>query len=1067
MPQAASRVYGVIMLDINSREEEILKFWESSRVYETIKEANKAGKKYYFLDGPPYVTGSLGSYHIWVETVKDSVLRYKRYKGFFVHDRAGFDVHGLPIEHKVESNLKLKSKDDIEKGIGIAKFIAECKEYADLQMASAIKTYKRFGSSLDFKNVYLPYKNEYIDKAWRAIAAMHKKGLLYRGKASLAYCPHCETVLSSQGPEIEYADATDPSIFVKFEVIDRPEGGIEIGDNTYLVIWTTTPWTIPSNIAVAANPDAIYVFASSGTEHYIVAKDRLDMFIESIGKSMVVEKEVYGAELLGLHYKNPLEQKIKMQKEFRKYHKVLLSKSLVSLGEGTGLVHIAPGHGPEDYRLGVEYKLPIFSPVDQHARYTEDAGAFAGMAVPEEANKAVISALKEAGALLFLGSITHSYPHCWRCNSKLIFRATDQWFINIKKIKARTVRENRKVKWHPQAAQKWQEETLENSPDWCISRQRYWGTPIPIWECHKCGNIEVIGSVEELKRVAGLQSVPQDLHKPHIDKITLKCKKCDGTMHRVPDIFDVWYDSGVAHTASLSEEEFKKLFPADWITESRDQIRGWFSVLLRTSVAMYGRSPFKEVTIGGIIFDELGREMHRHLGNVVLAEDMLSVISADGFRVWCLSKPRWQDIKLKRKDLQEANNNIITVYNIAELAKEMASLSGIDPKEVKRPRLSKAPPEDIWIVSKLNSLVEYVTYNMDRYEIDASTNAIRNFIIEDMSRFYLKLLKKRTESSSKADLRMAANNFLYVLRNILIVSSIAMPFSAEYAYKELFSKTGRSIFQEKWPKPSMKQVNKAAEGDFEVAKEISSAILAIREKEGVKLRQPISSATVETASDSVVESLERLSGLIESYANIKTLKIVKSPSSTKEIRPSFQKIGPDFKESANAVAEAIKSADPDALLSEIDRSGHYQLHTGSGTFAISPEHFIVLEKPAAEGSMHTKYGTIRIDSKITEALKEELFVREIIRAVQSMRKELGMKKTEGISLCIILDAGSSEMVSKHLGEIKSIVRAKNARILDSRDKMKEKTELSKSLSLDNINVELCISRQGKTQDEEN
>ena len=1038
---------GVFMINLHEREDHILDYWRKEKPIQKLKQINASKKKFYFLDGPPYVSGPLGSHHAWVAAAKDVILRYKRYLGYYVHDRAGFDVHGLPTEHKVEVKLDLKTKSDIESVVGIEKFIQECKNFTDEQLENAIKTYLRFGSSLDFDDFYLPYRTNYMNKGWHILKEIYKKGLLYKDLKSLAYCPHCETVFSSQGPEIEYNDDQDPSLYIRFKVNTKKKSKLKFDDNTYLIIWTTTPWTIPANMAIAANPEVIYVLAKVNENKYIIAKERLDDFASAIGESAVVNSEFYGTELEGTYYTHPLEERIPVQKMFNKYHKILLSKTLVSAAEGTGLVHISPGHGLDDYNLGKQNRLPIFTPIDQHARYTADAGEYNSLRVPSEANKAVLSDLKKAGALLFEGRITHSYPHCWRCGEKLIYKATEQWFINVQKIKKKTLSGNSRVKWRPEQAKLWQQEVLESSPDWCISRQRYWGLPIPIWVCRSCKEIEVIGSAEELAQRANLKEPLPDLHRPYVDRVTFKCNKCTGAMHRVEDILDVWYDAGIAHTASLSEEEFSKLFPADWITEGRDQIRGWFSALIRTSTALYGKLPFKEVVMGGMLLDEVGRPMHRHLGNLIEAGDILNIASADGFRLWCLSKPRWYDLYLKKGELRESDGNVITLYNVAELVKEFAVLSNIDARSITKPNLAGLPLEDQWIVSRINSLIKRVSENLDNSMIHDAVSEMRSFLVEDLSRFYLKFVKKRAELASKQELKNISKTTLYILHNLLVLLSVAAPFSTEYIHQDLFNNNNESIFMGDWPKPKVAYINERLEKDFELMKEVITAILNLREKEKIKLRQPLASATIEVSNDGVVETMERLEGLIASYTNLKSLKIVKVAAPEKEIRPMYQKIGPAFKSNASAVAEELAKQDPEKLQKELTQKGEYLLHTSSGMFTILPEHFVIIEKPLAdERRLQFKYGVVSLNIEITNELKEEFIVRAVVRQIQLMRKEEGLTKRDPIQIYLDVLPEIKTLITKNGSFIKSVTKAKRL-VFGPQEDLKERELLEGTFRL--------------------
>ncbi len=1009
------------MQDLREKEAEILKYWKNNGINGKVKASKRGLKSFYFLDGPPYAHDTLMTHHLWVGAFKDAVLRYKRYRGFDVHDRAGFDVHGLPTENKVERKLNLKSKADIE-ALGIERFVKECRLHVQENIKKAVGVLDRLGSSLDFTDMYIPYENSYMERGWHALSEMHERGLLYKGQKVLAYCPHCETAFSSQGPEIEYADDTDTAIYVAFKAA-AAGSALKLDDETYLVVWTTTPWTIPANMAIAVNPDALYVVARSGSRGYIVAKERMATFAAQTGDNLVAVKEFYGRELEGTHYVHMLEGKMPMHKGFYKFHRVITDRS-VSLEEGSGLLHVAPGHGAEDYLIGLKNKLSVFSPVDQHSRYTSEAGTFAGLLVPGEANKAILSELRALGSILAEGSVTHSYPHCWRCNSKLIFKATDQWFINVQKMKKRMVKENSKIKWHPREAMEWQAEALASSPDWCISRQRYWGTPVPIWECSSCRHIEVIGSFKELSEKSGLPVLPEDMHRPYVDRIVLKCPKCGAEMRRTADIFDVWYDSGVAHTASLNEEELARLFPADFITESRDQIRGWFTMLLRTSIGVSGKLSFREVVIGGMLLDEIGQEMHRHLGNVITVEDLLGLVSVDGFRLFSLSKPRWSDLNLNRKELKEGDNNIITVYNIAELVKEFASLSGTDLRKASRPPVRGLNPEDRWIISRVNSLTMEITSQMDQYNVDSAVRALRSFVIEDFSRFYLKIAKKRAELAGKRELRSITKVAAYVLKAALVPLSIAAPFTAEGIFQDLFSENGGSIFMEDWPKVKRSFLDRELEGDFEVMKDTVTAILAAREKVNLKLRQPLTSATVKTTDERAIVALEKLSPIIESYTNIKALKIEKVSSALRSVKPVYAKIGPAFKENAPTVAEELAKLDADMLEREVSASGEFSMHTPKGPVAILAEHFSIVESSEAHEGMPFSRGSVYVDANITEALKEELLMRELLRRIQLMRKENLLTKKSRITVYIESDEHVKSVVEKNLETIRAVAKVR-------------------------------------------
>jgi len=979
-------------------EEEILKYWQEHKILEKWRAKNKGKKPFYFLDGPPYVSGELHPGQIWVKDVKDIFLRYKRMRGYDVHDRAGYDVHGLPVEHAVEKSMGIKSKLELESKISVEKFTKACREYADSLIPKMDRDFIRFGASLDFENAYLPYRNQYIEKAWDIIKRLSEKGLLYKEGKPLTYCPSCETVLAQGTLEVEYSDEKDPSIFVIFRIdTKRSKPKIEIDEDTYLLIWTTTPWTLVANMSVAVNPKELYVKAYINGRKLILGKKRLDAVISSLNANAVVEAEFYGSELEGIYYINPLEENVPIQKGFRKYHKVLLSDTMVSMDEGSGIVHIAPGHGPEDYKLGKHNKIPIFSPIDEHARYTEDAGVYKGLLIPDEANKAVLDDLDKLGVLLDKGVVVHSYPHCWRCGSKLIYKSTDQWFLNIGKVKKKLLASNEKVVWHPREAKEWHANVLSNSPDWCISRQRFWGIPIPIWKCDKCDNFEVIGSLKELKEKAFNKDYAErldDLHRPYIDNIFLKCSRCDGEMYRISDVFDVWFDSSIAFEASLSDEEFKRLFPADLILEGIDQLRGWFSSLLKSSVMLYGKAPYKEVVVDGMLLAEDGREMHKHLGNYISLEELLKITSADCYRLWVSSHTQWLDIPFNRSELKGAEKIIIVLQNIARLINDYSDAIGYKSEKIRADTKDKI---NAWIISRLNTLIKEENDALDDYDVERANRALRRFILDDFSRFYLKMAKKKV---IYGDTRIAQNTIdtmKFVFYNVLILVSPFAPFTAEKLYLDNFARK-ESIFLDDWPKYRERLVDKELEESFDIALDAITAILNSREKAKVKLRWPLSKAVLEVKDDKVLEALEKLSEIIEDYTNVKRLELKRISGVEKIIKPLFQKIGPEFKNDSKAIAYALQNANPDEVEREISEKGYYQLHTERGVFNIRAEHFTIIERNIESDAAKFDYGIAYVDPTLSNELMSEALYRELARRIQLMRKELGLKKKDKIEI---------------------------------------------------------------------
>lgn len=1041
-------------MDFNQNEEKILNYWREHSIIEKIREKNKAGKPYYFLDGPPYVSGELHPGQIWVKARKDAFLRYKRMKGFNVHDRAGYDVHGLPIERKIELSMKISSKKEIAERIGVEAFIKACREYTDSLMPKMSRDYERFGVSLDFKNPYIPYKDSYIEEAWRILKVANEKKLLYKDKKPMAYCPQCETVLAQGTIEVSYSDEEDPSLLVKFRIntaLSKPR--IDADDNTYLVIWTTTPWTLPANVVAAVNPKEMYVRARIGDEHFIMAKSRLDAVVGGANENATVEAEFYGSELEGIYYINPLEDLVPEQKKFRKHHKVVMSERLVSVNEGSGIIHVAPGHGYEDYLVGREMKLPVVSPLDMHAKYTAEAGAYEGLSVPDAANERVIADLAARKALIETGRIRHSYPHCWRCGTKLLYLATDQWFLNIQRIKRKLISENSKVRWNPTEAKLWQEEIFRNSPDWCISRQRYWGIPLPIWECGNCGEATVIGSREELKKLAiegaSVDSLPT-LHRPYVDAVRIKCPKCGGEAAKIPDVFDVWFDSGIAFKASLDDKEFGLLFPAEMITEGHDQLRGWFSTLMKSSVIMYGKSPYKNVIVSGFMLAEDGREMHKSLGNYVSVEDFLKFASADPFRLWSLGHTQWLDLPFNRAEISEAQRAVLTLYNLSNLMDEYADAIGYRPKLSKPKNVGKLDYEEAWILSRLESAKAAVTEGFENYNVDVSVNRLGSFLVNDLSRFYIKLAKKKILYRSKSISKKVLDTLNYLFFNLLLMYAPLAPFASEdiylarYAYKE-------SIFLEDWPKQAKRLANNDLEKMFGIATDSITALLNSREKAGIRLRWPAKSARLEIAHDDAYEAVERLSEVIKEYVNVKELELAKSSGTEEEVRPNFSKIGPEFKEAASAIAEALKGANVGELSSAVAGQGYYNLHTSLGMFAVKAEHFTIVKKVEAGDAVAFKYGRASINAEVTEELMEEALVREFERRVQLIRKEMKLRKADKILLGYTAVGKIKSAIEKNIKEIKSDLNVN--KLLQSAE-----GELVKNFEIEGEEVKVGISK---------
>ncbi len=1045
------------MINVNDREAKVLSYWKDHDINNKVRTRNKGRKKFYFLDGPPYVTGDLHPGQMWVKTIKDIFLRYKRYRGLDVRDRAGYDVHGLPIENKVEQLLNVNSKREIESKVGIENFVKKCREYVDSFKGRMDKDYNRFGISLDFSDPYLPYNKDYTDAEWEMFKKIDERGYLYEGKKTTAFCTRCGTALAQGSMEVTYSDVDDPSIYVAFKAVKDSSSRINLGyDDTYLVIWTTTPWTLPANVAVAVHPKELYVIAKAKSFDIIVAKQRLDDLAAAMNESITIKSEFYGSELSGLMYINPLEVKVPMQKELRQYHKVILSEELVTMNEGTGIVHIAPGHGLDDYLLGVKNKLPIFSPVDESGFYTDGAGLYKGMKVPEDANKTVMKDLATLRVLLGQGSIRHSYPHCWRCDTKLIYIATEQWFLNVDKVKKKLLKENGSVVWHPAEAQGWLEDVLKTSPDWCISRQRYWGTPLPVWRCTNCDNRITIGSINELKeKAANKEKVDSltDMHMPYIDEIIIKCSKCHSDMRRVSDVIDVWFDAGTSFRASMTADEFKRMFPIDYIIEGKDQLRGWFSYLLKVSVMAYGKRPYKHIGIDGMLLDQKGREMHKKLGNYVGLDEVHGTFGADTFRLWCADHTPWLDLSWNPSEVKDAGKAILILYNISNLLKEYQDALGYKPKMKKRMSSKGLDIEEAWILSRLESTIDEVTKSLDDYRAFDAAEALKRFAIEDFSRFYLKLAKKSILYGNKKKAKQAINVINYVLYRLLVALSPITPFMAETIYLERYA-NNESIFLEQWPKVNSNLISKDVESRVGIARDAITAILNSREKAGVPLRWPISKATLEVTDSNAHSALQELSGMIESHVNSKRTEVKQVSGTKKEVKPVFAKLGPAFKGQAAEIGEALKSANADELLKAIETEGVYELHTNVGVVQIRAEHFTIVERAEEGDAASFKYGTAYIDKELNRELMDEALLREFERNIQMARKELKLSKADKIELNYETVGELARLIPEKTSQIKRNINASHL------GKRVDASAMVKEFDIEGEKVKISVKRLG-------
>lgn len=966
------------MQDIIKIEEEIFNFWEKEKILQKIDKKNEKGEKFYFCDGPPYATGELSPGTGWNKALKDMVCRYQRARGKNVRAQAGYDTHGLPIEVKVEKELGLKTKKDIEKH-GIEEFTEKCKEFATKYVGIMGRQFKRTGVWMDFENPYLTYKNDFIESTWETIKKANEKGLLSRGVYVLPYCSRCSTTLANY--ELEYGEQKDPSIFVKMK--DKEE-------DVHYIIWTTTPWTLISNIAIMVHPTFTYVKVKVGTETWVVAKEALDRLMKNIDESPVIIEEMSGKKLEGKRYIHPLQEIIEHEAD----RKIVLSDEFVTLEEGSGLVHCAPGHGPEDFLIGRRFGLEIYSPVDEKGEFT--IGKYKGQYV-RDTNKKVIKDLEKVGALVHEGEIEHRYPHCWRCKTPLIFMTTDQWFITISKVREKMLEEIDKVDWHPKFARTRFKDFVSNAPDWCISRQRFWGIPMPIWICEKCGKEKVIGSANELPKKL------KDLHKPYIDKIKLECE-CGGKMSRVEDVLDVWMDSGNVIWASLSKEEQKVYKKTQFILEGKDQTRGWFYSLLGSGIIKFDEAPYEKVMMHGWFVDEKGEKMSKSIGNFTPFDDMISKYGADTFRLWGLSCTIWEDIKFNWIELKDAFSNLNTIYNISTFLQRFNS-----KKELKESNLQI---EDRWIISRLNSTIKEVTELMDNYELHIATRTLKSFITEDISRFYMKIVKKRmSEDVYPEEALMVLYNVYFETLKML---NIVAPFASEHIYQEVYKKEKKeeSISFFEWPDYNITKIDKLLENGMEITNEIVSATINARQKAQIKLRWPLEKIVFKTNSTEATNTIQKLSKIIEWLTNVKSIEMETKLNSEYSIYINEGKVKKFYKdrELVEKVIQTLKTESPEKLQETLGRKKVYKVDG----VEILPEVIEITEKINDYEVALIEKGKVYLYTKINVELFEEAMIREVARRIQQLRKEENLIEEDKIIVHFEASKSLAEIINKYI-----------------------------------------------------
>jgi isoleucyl-tRNA synthetase len=985
-------------------EKEIQTFWDSINAYPRSRQLRSKAREFYFVDGPPYTTGHIHLGTAWNKILKDCILRYKSMKNFFVHDRAGWDMHGLPIEVKVEEALGFTSKKDIEE-YGVDRFIDKCKEFAIQHKDEMTQQFKDLGIWLNWEDPYMTLKDEYIEAAWWTLQQGFRKGLLERGKRVVNWCPRCETAIADT--EVEYWDEEDPSIYIKFKVTDE--------DNTYIVIWTTTPWTIPANIAVAVHPGFEYskIKAWKGYKEEIlyIATDLVEHVLKQ-GRYTDYEiiERMLGEDLTRLSYEHPLVDKVPVQAQFK--HNVYLADFVTA--ENTGCVHIAPGHGLDDFILGVEHNMPIYCPVGPDGRYTSDAGEYKGKYV-KEADEQVMFDLEERGNLLQKDMIIHRYGHCWRCKTPIIYLATQQWFLKVSDIRQDMLAEIKKVNWYPDWAGSARfADWISGARDWCISRQRYWGIPLPIWICDTCGKEEVIGTVAQLQQRSGLAGYI-DMHRPNVDNITLTCG-CGGTMNRIPDVFDVWFDSAVASWAILNypheQEDFNRLWPADFITEGHDQTRGWFYSQMGASMLAFGRAPYKSVLMHGFTLDDSGKKMSKSLGNVVSPEEIINKFGADTLRFYVLSSNApWEDLKFNWDEVSTVSRMLNIFWNVYKFPLPYMALDKFNAASLSYDTVKlHMRPEDRWILSRVNSLIHTVEEAMEQYSLHRATRPIADFILEDLSRWYIQLVRPRTWVEGDDPDKLAAYWVIYeVLVKLSLVIAPFIPHISESIYQNMVRSQDpsapESIHMCDWPEADAALIDEQLDMQMDTIRNIVEAASNARQKAKRKLRWPVIRAIIAPGNEATAEAVETLRSVLCDQTNSKQIILLDVAQIWDELGlrtiPQPKAIGPVFKGEAGKVISALGEAKAESIQEAIRTRGQFDLEIPGGLAPIT-EDMVLFDQTLPEHITAAEFtgGIVYLDVVLTREIESEGYAREVIRRIQDMRKKLDLDVEAGIKAVV-------------------------------------------------------------------
>ncbi len=995
--------------DFPAQEREVLEFWNVHRTFERSMEQRRGAPEYVFYDGPPFATGLPHYGHLLAGTIKDIVPRYQTMRGHYVSRRFGWDCHGLPVEYEVEQDLKISGKRDIEK-LGVDVFNERCRSIVLRYTREWRTVVTRMGRWVDFDHDYKTMDLSYMESIWWVFKALWDKGLIYEGHRVVPYCPRCTTPLSNFETNQGYADVQDPAVTIRFKV--------DGAERTYILAWTTTPWTLPSNMALAVGKDIAYLKIKDGDDIYYIAKERLGVYYKK-GAAYEVLEEVAGDRLVGLTYEPlfPYFAGYKGKGAFR-----VVAADFVSTGDGTGVVHLAPGFGEDDSRAGQAEGLPAPCPIDEEGRFTAEIPDYAGREV-KAVDTDIIKRLKHEGKLVHQAVINHSYPHCWRCDKPLIYRAISAWYVKVEQMRDSILKANAETTWVPGHLRdgrfgKW----LEQARDWNISRNRYWGSALPVWRSDDGKEIICIGSCAELEKLSG-QKVT-DLHKHFVDLIEIPSREGRGMLKRIPEVLDCWFESGAmpyaqAHYPFENRQQFESHFPADFIAEGLDQTRGWFYTLMVLSTALFGKPAFRNVIVNGLVLAEDGRKMSKRLKNYPDPNYMIDTYGADALRLYLVNSPvvRAEDLRFAEAGVQEMMRHLlIPLWNAYGFFVTYATVDGWTPEEGGRKSGGPANVLDRWIRSSLESLSQQVTTAMDQYDLQQSVRSFVRFI-EELTNWYIRRSRRRFwKSQDDADKAQAYETLYYVLIQLSKIAAPFLPFMSESIYRNLRTPNlPESVHLCDFPGGDRSSRDEALERQMEAVMTVVTLGRTLRSAHDLKVRQPLRKMHVACRNEALRASIAELQDIIMDELNVKEVEFLERESAFAKVKAkaNFVRLGPRLGPLMKKAAGAIAGL-PAEQVERLAAGGSVPVMIDGQSVDLTAGD-VVIEYLPLDGSVVAAEGgiVVALDKALTPELVEEGLAREFVNKLQNMRKTADLEVTQRITVQFTGDGDIRSAVARH------------------------------------------------------